>query len=162
MKHFIGTKRVLATLMNRGDYNEYRKWDIPANENPEDAGYLVEYLDGGESNHDDHEGYISWSPKSVFEAAYQASGSMNFGHAVELLKGGHKVARSGWNGKGMFLFLVAGSNFQVNRAPLNEIYDHGTVINYNPHIDIKNVDGSISTWAPSNGDALAEDWQIVE
>ena len=43
---------------------------------------------------------------------------MNFGQAIEALKEGKRVARAGWNGKGMFLFLVSGSNFVVNREPL--------------------------------------------
>ncbi len=87
---------------------------------------------------------------------------MNFGEALAALKNGKKVARSGWNGKGMFVFLVRGSTFTVNRAPLLGIYPEGTVINYNPHLDIKNVDGSISTWVPSVNDCLAIDWDIVE
>ena len=83
---------------------------------------------------------------------------MNFGTALQCLKDGEKVARVGWNGKGMFLFLVPGSQFVVNRPPLLGIYPEGTTINYNPHLDIKHVDGSISTWVPSIGDVLAEDW----
>ena len=47
---------------------------------------------------------------------------MDFGKAIEALKAGKKVAREGWNGKGMFLFLVPGSTFQVNRPPLLGIY----------------------------------------
>lgn len=86
---------------------------------------------------------------------------MNFSDALYLLKQGKKVQRAGWNGSGMFVFLVDGSVFNVNRAPLLGIYPEGTRIMYNPHIDIKTVDGSISTWAPSNGDVLAEDWQVV-
>lgn len=87
---------------------------------------------------------------------------MNFGQALEALKAGAKVARDGWNGKGMFVFLVPGSNFKVNRPPLLGIYPEGTEINYRPHIDLKGADGSISTWAPSNSDALAEDWVCVD
>ncbi len=86
---------------------------------------------------------------------------MNFGDAIQALKEGKKVCREGWNGKGMFLFLVPGSNFKVNRPPLLGIYPEGTEINYRPHIDLKGVDGSISTWAPSGRDALAEDWAVV-
>lgn len=41
------------------------------NEDPKEDGYLVEYQDGGKPNHPDYEGYISWSPKDVFEKAYQ-------------------------------------------------------------------------------------------
>lgn len=86
---------------------------------------------------------------------------MDFGSAIVALKGGNKVARSGWNGKGMFLFLVPGSQFKVNRPPLLGIYEEGTEINYGAHIDIKAVDGSIRPWVASQSDMLAEDWEFV-
>ena len=60
MKHFIGTKLIEAKQMNLGDYNKYRGWQIPENENPNKEGYLVKYSDS----------YISWSPKDVFEKSY--------------------------------------------------------------------------------------------
>ena len=63
-------KEVLATPMTRIDYNVYRGWDLPENEDGSDEGYLVEYIDGGQSNHPDHLGYISWSPKNVFERGH--------------------------------------------------------------------------------------------
>ena len=85
-----------------------------------------------------------------------------FGTALKHLKQGYKVARSGWNGKGMFLFLVPGSVFKVNRAPLLGIYPEGTEINYRPHIDMKTVDGEIVPWVASQTDVLAEDWCVVE
>lgn len=87
---------------------------------------------------------------------------MNFGSALQALKNGQKVAREGWNGKGMFLFLVPGSVFKVNRAPLLGIYPEGTEINYRPHIDMKTVDGEIVPWVASQTDVLAEDWCVVE
>lgn len=68
---YEGTKRLTAQPMTRGEYNAYRGWQCPADENPADAGYLVEYLDGGKSNHPAHTGYISWSPADVFERAYK-------------------------------------------------------------------------------------------
>ena len=118
-------------------------------------GYGVKYQDG----------YTSWSPKAAFEEAYRdiegPAQSLTFGDALHMLKTGKKVARSGWNGKGMFVFLVNGSTFQVSRAPLLGIFPEGTEINYRPHIDIKNVDGSISTWVPSIGDVMAEDWIVI-
>ena len=70
---YEGTKIVQATPMNRLEYNQYRGWDLPADENGDDEGYLVEYLDGGKGNHPAHLGYISWSPKEVFERAYKIS-----------------------------------------------------------------------------------------
>src|ERR1700678_3799447 len=82
MDIYYGTKKILAQPMTRGEYNTYRKWEIPANENPADQGYLVEYTDGGKANVEGHDGYVSWSPKDVFDAAYKANGTMNFGHAL--------------------------------------------------------------------------------
>lgn len=87
---------------------------------------------------------------------------MNFGHALVALKDGQKVARSGWNGKGMFLFLVPGSQFVVNRAPLLGIYPEGTVVDYCPHIDMKTADNKVVPWLASQTDVLAEDWCVVE
>lgn len=66
MKLYIGTKQVTATPMTRLAYNKYRGRTVPADENGADAGYLVEYLDGGTPNHPSHDGYISWSPKAQF------------------------------------------------------------------------------------------------
>ena len=66
----VGTKYLLAWPMTRGDYNIYRGWTMPEKENPSDPGYLVEYEKGGNPNHPDHKGYISWSPQDVFEESY--------------------------------------------------------------------------------------------
>ncbi len=87
---------------------------------------------------------------------------MDFGKALNLVKSGYKVARKGWNGKGMFIFLVQGSTFTVNRPPLLGIYPEGTVINYCPHIDMRTADGSIVPWLASQTDVLAEDWEVLE
>ena len=83
---------------------------------------------------------------------------MNFGQAIEVLKTGNKVTRVGWNGKDMFLFLVQGSQFKVNRPPLLGIYPEGTEINYRPHIDMKTVNGEIVPWVASQSDLLEDDW----
>lgn len=87
---------------------------------------------------------------------------MNFGYALDRLKMGGKVARAGWNGKGMFLFLVPGSTFEVSRPPLLGIYEAGTRINYHAHIDMKTADGFVVPWLASQTDMLAEDWSTVD
>lgn len=87
---------------------------------------------------------------------------MDFGKAIEALKAGKRVSRAGWNGKGMFLFLVPGSTFTVNRAPLLGIYPEGTQIDYHAHIDMKTAQGYVVPWLASQADMLAEDWEIVE
>lgn len=85
---------------------------------------------------------------------------MNFGEALSIVKGGGRVQRSGWNGKGMFIFLVPGSTFTVNRAPLLGIYPPGTTINYHSHVDMRTADGQIVPWLCSQTDMLAEDWAV--
>ena len=85
----------------------------------------------------------------------------DFGDAIRLLKEGFKVARSGWNGKNMFLFLVQGSKFKVNRPPLLGIYKEGTEIVYQPHIDMKTADNTVVPWLASQSDLLADDWGVV-
>lgn len=146
MEKYIGTKTIEAEPMTRGDYNKYRGWTIPADENPDDEGYLVKYSDG----------YISWSPKKQFEEAYKMSGEMNFGHALELLKRGEKVARKGWNGKEMFLFLATGKQFESDNLgdQLPEIV--------NDVICMKTAQNTICIgWLASQTDMLADDWEII-
>ena len=162
MEKFIGTKIINAKPMSRAEYNSFRGWKLPEDENGSDEGFLVEYVDGGAANTTEYSGYISWSPKDVFENAYRPTSGMTFGFALEALKKGLKVARAGWNGKSMFLFLVPGSVFRVNRPPLLGIYPEGTEINYCPHIDMKTADNKVVPWLCSQTDALAEDWCIVE
>jgi hypothetical protein len=86
---------------------------------------------------------------------------MNFGDALKHIKDGAKVSRAGWNGEGMFIFLVPGSEFKVNRAPLLGIYPMGTEIRYHSHIDMKTADGFIVPWLASQTDILVEDWGVV-
>jgi hypothetical protein len=83
---------------------------------------------------------------------------MNFGEALEELEAGRKVARSGWNGKNMFIFLVPASVFKVSRLPLLGIYPEGTEIRYRAHIDMRTVDGAVVPWTASQSDVLAKDW----
>ena len=59
MNTYIGTKIIRARPMTRAEYNTYRGWELPANENGADEGMLVEYFDGGQANDSRHEGYIS-------------------------------------------------------------------------------------------------------
>jgi hypothetical protein len=77
VKTYIGTKMIDATPMTRAEYNEYRGWELPANEDGADEGYLVEYHDGGKGNDSRHAGYISWSPKEQFEKAYLPIGDIS-------------------------------------------------------------------------------------
>ena len=83
---------------------------------------------------------------------------MNFSQALEQIKAGKRLARRGWNGNGMFVFLVPGSNFKVNREPLMSILGEGAEVTYRPHIDLCAADGTVGVWQPSMGDVMADDW----
>jgi len=87
---------------------------------------------------------------------------MNFSEALVEIKKGKKVQRTGWNGKGMFIFLVPGSVFKVNRPPLLGIYPEGTEITYHSHVDMKTADNMIVPWLVSQTDLFADDWQVVK
>jgi hypothetical protein len=158
---YIGTKRVQAWPMSRGAYNQYRGWGAPAGEDQSVDGYLVEYLDGGKPNDARHPGYISWSPKEQFDAAYRPCSAMTFGLALEALKRGERVARAGWNGKGMFAYLVPANSYPAQTGAAKAFFGEVGMVPYNAYFALKGADDTVSTWAPSGSDALAEDWLIV-
>lgn len=70
MVPYLGVKIVNAKPMSRGVYIQLRGWDLPGDEDPADAGYLVEYTDAQRPNVTGFQGYVSWSPADVFMAAY--------------------------------------------------------------------------------------------
>ena len=156
MKKYIGTKIIEAKPMNRGDYNKYRGWTIPADENPADEGYLVKYSDN----------YESWSPKGAFDEAYKAfDEGVPFGATIELLKKGYKLQRKGWNGKGMFVVYQKGypQGIPCNKQTAEAWgMKEGELFVCNPYLQIRCVNGSHSMWVPSINDCLAEDWVVVE
>jgi hypothetical protein len=95
---------------------------------------------------------------------------MNFGEAIQAMKNVKKVARSGWNGKGMFIYLVEGSDVypaDLRGAAQKHVgYAKQSIsdkVKINAHIDMKAADGSIVVgWLANQTDMLAEDWEEVE
>lgn len=69
---FIGTKIIIAEAMTRAAYVAFRGWQLPADENGADEGYLVEYEPDGKPNVEGRAGYVSWTPKAAFDAAYKS------------------------------------------------------------------------------------------
>lgn len=169
MEQYIGVKQINAMPMTREEYNEFRGWTVPADENPDDLGYLVEYIDGGQANTEQFAGYVSWSPKDVFERAYRQTFGMTFGLAIEALKQGARVARAGWNGKGMWLSLSCNGSREIPAenfwSPHNAQFarDNGGKATVLPAITMKTATGEILMgWLASQSDMLAEDWRVVE
>lgn len=114
-----------------------------------EEGYRVEYEDG----------YLSWSPKEVFEAAYRETTGMSFGLAIEAAKKGKKIARAGWNGKNQYVELatridycnIAGDRVNVNHEAIGS-----------RAFAFVGTSGVQLGWLASQADMLADDWRIVE
>lgn len=85
---------------------------------------------------------------------------MNFGKALEAVKEGKRIARKGWNGKGMYVYYIPASSYKACTEVARK--EFGDMVPYNPYFAIKNVNNTVSTWVPSVNDCLAEDWYIVE
>ena len=153
---YIRMHQVDAEPMTRGGYNKFRGWEIPANENPADEGYKVTYPDG----------YVSWCPKAQFEAAGRPCDGMTFGMAVEAMKRGAKVARRGWNGNEMYIWVMPGSAIKncpnISDPHLAEIDKAEGEIRFLGSIRMRTATGDVLTgWLASQTDMLAEDWEIV-
>ena len=244
MKKFIGITVVVASAMNRLEYNKYRGWELPSDENGEDEGYLVEDLNA-DSNHVNHNGHISWKQKEEIEKNFveenlivdivlenlaphqqrvvdelselmdkaekltlfinenkffkilpeaeqermklqlstmecyasilvarinefevpteiQPTILLSFGDAVKAAKQGKKVARKGWNGAGMFAYIVPAASYPVTKKDGIPYSYFGDMVPYREYWALKTAQNDVATWAPSGSDSLAEDWMIVE
>jgi hypothetical protein len=136
MKEYIGVKIVRAEPEQRDGLD----------------GYKVVY----------EEGYESWCPKDVFEKHNRLTSGMRFGSALEAARQYRKIARSGWNGKGQYVFLATDIKFNTN-AGVQEVHDVGTdKTEAFPALVLKNSNNQFYVgWTPSVGDLLHDDWFIV-
>lgn len=79
---------------------------------------------------------------------------MNFGEAIEALKNGRLVARAGWNGRGMHLYLDHGCSQGGSPTTPQRTFD--------PHVVLFTVQGTYQPgWTASQADMLATDWETV-
>lgn len=153
---FVRMHIVDAEPMTRGDYNKKRGWKLPANEDPNDEGYIVAYPDG----------YVSWCPKKQFEDAARPCDGMTFGMAIEAMKRGKKVCRKVWNGK-VYIWLMPGSTVKecknIADPHLADIDRAEGEIRFLGSVRMRTADGSVLTgWLASQTDILSEDWMIME
>ena len=127
---YIGTKEITA-------------WEQEKDGQP---GYAVKYADG----------YTSWSPRDVFKAAYRVTEGpaqfLTFGDAIHFLKAGKRVARHGWNGKGMWLEMQRPD--ERSKMTLPYLY-----LSY-PN-DSVNTPGARVPWLASQTDVLSADWMVL-
>ena len=82
---------------------------------------------------------------------------MNFGEALSYLKDGKKIARNGWNGRGMWLRLVEVNAYDVGTKTV----EPNETTELLPWIGMKTADNKFVPWLASQTDVLAEDWVIL-
>ena len=147
--------------MRRGECYELLGRKMMANdESPADEGYHVIYSYDNET----------WCPKAQFEAEFRPVDGMTFGQAIEAMKQGKKVARRGWNGKGMWICVPLCDG--PKEIPAEGIWgkpnaeyaeQNGGKVKVVPYVTMKAADGTIVMgWLASQTDMLSEDWVIVE
>lgn len=86
---------------------------------------------------------------------------MDFSAALTCLKMGDAVARDGWNGKRMFLYLVGEGNYPAQTGVAKAHWGDDALVPYTPYIAIKSVSGLVTPWVASQTDLLADDWTTV-
>ena len=104
--------------------------------------------------------YPMFMERDEFEKICRSAEDMTFGDALEALKDGERVARKGWNGKGMYVFLAHEADF-VTDADLSA-YDQLEVEVADMLVMKTAQDTFQPGWLASQADMLAEDWYIVE
>lgn len=156
MKKYIGTKVVEAKAMTYGE--AYQEGVVPL------YAFVEEFSDD--------DGYENWSPKDVFEKAYQCvEDEMTFSHAIEFLKNGHALRCKGWNGKGLMVFKQVPAHIDgaiipdMQSLPLSakdQIMKHTGFIDYTSQCLIYNSQtGRADSWVPSISDVFANDWVVI-
>lgn len=150
MKKYIGTKIIEAVPAIRKGGKVYEKYQsIPESMDHEDEGYKVRYPDG----------YESFSPKDVFEAAYRETDCLSFGLAIEAAKKGKRISRRGWNGKNQYVELAERISYE-NAA--HEVVNANHEAIGNKALAFVGTSGVQLGWLASQADMLADDWMIVE
>lgn len=167
MKKYIGTKVVSATPAFRKGGKVY----LPSDEMPKsmeliEDGYKVVYVDG----------YESWSPKDVFEKAYQCvEDGLTFSHAIEFLKNGQALRRKNWNCKDLMVRQMLFRNVpedidgsiiptmqSLSQPAKDKIMKYTKNIFYTSLCFIYNSQtGQADSWVPSISDIFANDWEVV-
>lgn len=159
MKQYIGTKIIQAEPANRFWFENGEKLVVP---DSEDTPNRVREATAGEKGYKvvyPPDGYESWSPKDVFEAAYRATDGMNFGLAIEAAKMGKKIARTGWNGKNQYVELASCISYKNGAGEIVNV-EHDAI--GNKALAFVGTSGVQMGWLASQADMLADDWKIVE
>lgn len=87
---------------------------------------------------------------------------MNIGQAVEAMKAGKRVARTGWNGQGMFAYYVPANSYPAQTGVAKQFFGENALVPYRAYMALKTAQGDVAAWTPSGSDVLADDWLVLD
>lgn len=85
--------------------------------------------------------------------------TLDFGDAVRELKAGRRVARAGWNGKGMWLYYVPAASYKAQTDAAKAHF--GDTVPYRAYIAMVTAQGDVVPWLASQSDVLEDDWVVL-
>lgn len=88
--------------------------------------------------------------------------ALTIGGAVQAMLDGRRVARAGWNGKGMFLYYVGPGRYPAASPVAKAVWGEDGVVPYLPYIAMRTVTGEVVPWLCSQSDLLATDWSVID
>lgn len=168
MKKYIGLVSLLAIAMTFEAFSKHQGSEMKDHVDGTAEGYLVKYENGFEF----------WVSKEEFEKSNKPCNRLTFGHAIEALKHGKRLAREGWNGNNMFIFMQVPAIINKDivpkmqslpddvKAEFQKRFDNPSeqidAIYYQNQIAMVSSSNVITGWSPSVSDALADDWTILD
>jgi hypothetical protein len=134
---------------------------VSAEDTPEVGGMIAVNPENG-----DDRWYVAkaFYDKNYEEADLNPAGVAplgSFSWALMRLKEGAKVARSGWNGSGMFAYMVPGNSYPAQTEAIKGHFA-GDLVPYRPYFALKTAQNDVATWVPSGSDIIADDWEEIE
>lgn len=85
---------------------------------------------------------------------------VGFDQALLALEDAKRVARIGWNGKGMFVYLVPANSYPAQTRVAKLVF--GAFVPYGAYLAMKTATGEVVPWLASQTDILAKDWVIFQ
>lgn len=142
---------------------------------PEWSGYWFNdstgktYVFTKDGNIEETPWFEKYTDRQDFEVT---EGTLGYDVAIRALKNGRIVAREGWNGKGMWLFMQIGNTVPASFIPnfkslpenvKQKLADRGTDVVFNSSITMMTATGELQPgWLASQSDMLAEDWEVLQ
>lgn len=128
--------------------------------NPDE--FNLGYVARNPKNHED----LWYVAKKYFdenlEPAFSSNKNLNFGQAIEAAKQGKRIARAGWNGQGMFAYIVPAASYPAQIGVAKAHFGENSLVPYRAYWALKTAQEDIATWTPSGSDTLAEDWYVLD